>query len=56
MDAKWKDWEYGGVYKNYDMTGTIKAGMGRVMVHDIYEECPEFLKKQKLLVFPTQRS
>ena len=49
MDAKWKDWEYGGVYKNYDMTGIIKTGMGRVMVHDIYEECPEFLKEADCL-------
>lgn len=49
MEAKWKDWEYGGFYKNYDMTGLIKAGMGHVMVHDIYEDCPEFLKEADCL-------
>lgn len=38
------NWEYGEVYKNYDMTGIIETGTGKVMVHDIYEECPEFMK------------
>lgn len=45
----WSNWEYGGIYKNYDMTGIIETGTGQVMVHDIYEECPEFMKQANCL-------
>lgn len=36
-------WEYGGVYKNYDMTGTIEIGGGKLKVHNIFDPLPEFM-------------
>ncbi len=38
-------WEYGGKYKLYDMSGLIEIGGGKLMVHDIYEPLPEFMKE-----------
>ena len=37
------DWEYGGIYKKYNMDGIIKAGTGLVKVHDIFEPLPEMM-------------
>ena len=36
-------WEYGEIYKKYDMRKEIKAGTGIVKVHDIFEKTPEFM-------------
>lgn len=36
-------WEYGEIYKKYDMSGKIKVGTGVVQVHDIFEKTPEFM-------------
>lgn len=38
-------WEYGGVYKKYDMNGLIRAGTGLVMVHNIFDPLPSFMKQ-----------
>ena len=37
------DYEYKGLYKNYDMTGEIKIGTGIVKVHDITQPMPDFM-------------
>lgn len=37
------NYEYKGLYKNYDMTGEIKIGTGIVKVHDITQPMPEFM-------------
>lgn len=42
-------WEYGGAYKNYDMTGEIKAGTGIVKVHDIFNPLPAFMKEADVI-------
>lgn len=36
-------WEYGGVYKNYNMDGEIKVGTGTLKVHDIFNPLPSFM-------------
>lgn len=36
-------WEYGEVYKKYDMSGEISIGTGIVKVHDIFDELPKFM-------------
>ena len=38
-------WEYGGAYKKYDMTGIIEVGLGKLKVHDIFDNLPEFMKE-----------
>lgn len=38
-------WEYGGFYKDYDMTGEIHIGTGIVQVHDIFNPLPAFMRK-----------
>lgn len=38
-------WEYGGVYKNYDMEGEINIGGGILKVHNIFDPLPDFMKK-----------
>lgn len=38
-------WEYGGVYKKYDMDGVIEIGTGKLKVHDIFEPLPDFMKE-----------
>lgn len=38
-------WEYGGKYKLYNMNGLIEVGTGKLMVHDLYEPLPEFMKE-----------
>lgn len=38
-------WEYGEVYKNYNMEGVIEIGTGKVKVHNIFDELPEFMKE-----------
>lgn len=42
-------WEYGGLYKLYDMEGIIEIGTGKVQVYDIYEPVPEFMKSADCL-------
>jgi hypothetical protein len=42
-------WEYGELYKKYDMEGEIKIGTGIVKVHDIFLPLPEFMKKADVL-------
>lgn len=37
-------WEYGGVYKKYDMDGIIKVGGGILKVHNIFDELPSFME------------
>lgn len=39
-----KKWEYGEIYKKYNMDGEIKIGTGIVKVHDIFEPLPKFMK------------
>lgn len=38
-------WEYGGLYKEYDMKGIISVGTGTLKVHNIFDELPEFMKE-----------
>jgi len=40
---KLSNWEYGGIYKNYDMIGEIYIGTGIVKVHDIFDPLPDFM-------------
>lgn len=42
-------YEYRGIYKNYDMNGTLKFGGGKVKVHDIFNPLPEFMKEADCL-------
>lgn len=42
-------WEYGGIYKKYNMDGEIKIGTGIVKVHNIFDKLPEFMKKADCL-------
>ena len=37
-------WEYGELYKKYDMSGEIHIGTGIVKVHDIFNPLPAFMK------------
>lgn len=37
-------WEYGEVYKKYNMEGEIKIGTGILKVHDIFDKLPNFMK------------
>lgn len=39
------EWEYGGVYKNYNMDGDIHIGGGILRVHNIFDPLPDFMKK-----------
>ena len=39
------DWEYGGVYKKYDMDKEIHVGGGVLKVHNIFEPLPEFMSE-----------
>lgn len=43
------NWEYGGAYKRYDMSGDIHIGTGIVRVHDIFNPLPEFMKNADVL-------
>lgn len=38
-----KNWEYGEVYKKYNMEGIIEVGNGKLKVHDIFEPLPAFM-------------
>ena len=38
-------WEYGGVYKSYNMDGDIHIGGGILRVHNIFDQLPDFMKK-----------
>ena len=49
MRVNSEKWEYGGLYKKYDMDGIIRVGTGEVKVHDIYEDIPDFMKKADCL-------
>lgn len=42
-------WEYGEVYKNYNMDGVIEIGTGKVKVHDLFEPLPDFMKEADCL-------
>lgn len=42
-------WEYGELYKKYDMEGEIKTGTGIVKVHNIFNPLPEFMKQADCL-------
>lgn len=42
-------WEYGEVYKKYDMDGDIHIGSGIVRVHDIFEPLPGFMKNADVI-------
>lgn len=44
-----REWDYGGVFKKYDMSGEIKIGTGIVKVHDIYDPLPAFMKTADLI-------
>lgn len=37
--------DYGEIYKKYNMDGIIQVGTGTVKVHDIFDETPEFMKE-----------
>lgn len=38
-------WEYGGLYRKYDMEGIIEVGTGKLKVHNIFDPLPEFMKE-----------
>lgn len=38
-------WEYGGLYKKYDMSGIIEVGTGKLKVHNIFDPLPDFMKE-----------
>lgn len=38
-------WEYGGLYKKYNMDGTIEVGTGKLKVHNIFDTLPDFMKE-----------
>lgn len=38
-------WEYGGLYKKHDMSGTISIGNGVLKVHNIFDELPSFMRQ-----------
>lgn len=42
---KKNNWEYGELYKKFDMSGIIEVGGGKLKVHDIFEPLPEFMKE-----------
>lgn len=42
-------WEYGEVYKKYNMDGIIKIGGGELKVHNIFDPLPEFMKQADCL-------
>lgn len=42
-------WEYGELYKKYDMSGEIHIGTGIVKVHDIFNPIPDFMKKADII-------
>ena len=42
-------WEYGEVYKNYDMSGIINIGGGALKVHNIFDPLPDFMKKADVI-------
>jgi hypothetical protein len=42
-------WEYGEIYKKYNMDGEIQIGTGIVKVHDIFESLPKFMKQADCL-------
>lgn len=39
------NWEYGGLYKNYDMDKEIHVGGGILKVHNIFDILPDFMSK-----------
>lgn len=41
--------EYRGFYKKYDMSGEINIGTGKIKVHDIFDDLPEFMKQSDCL-------
>lgn len=42
-------WEYGEVYKKYDMSGIINIGTGTVKVHDIFNPLPDYMKNADVI-------
>lgn len=42
-------WEYGEVYKKYDMSGIINIGTGIVKVHDIFNPLPDYMKNADVI-------
>ena len=42
-------WEYGEIYKKYDMKGEISIGTGIVKVHNIFDKLPDFMKKADVI-------
>lgn len=42
-------WEYGEVYKKYDMSGIINIGTGTVKVHDIFNPLPDYMKNSDVI-------
>lgn len=38
-------WEYGGLYKQHDMSGIIDVPGGTLKVHDIFEPLPDFMRR-----------
>lgn len=49
MDKGNLKWDYGGVYKNYDMAGEISIGTGIISVHNIFEPIPNFMKNADVI-------
>ena len=37
------EWNYGDAYKRHDMGGIVSIGGGRIKVHNIFDELPEFM-------------
>lgn len=36
-------WEYNGAIHRYDVSGVVDLGLGKVKVHDIFDETPDFM-------------
>lgn len=42
-------WEYGSIYKHYNMDGEIKIGTGILKVHNIFDQLPEFMRQADVI-------
>lgn len=42
-------WEYGEIYKKYNMNGEISIGTGIIKVHNIFDKLPEFMKNADVI-------
>lgn len=43
------NWNYGGAFERYDMSGEIHVGTGTLKVHDIFDKIPDFMKEADIV-------